>query len=85
MPPPTPAATREAAVRDYCRGDTSTTVSKRYGCSASAVITWVREAGQPVRARSQRVGTSTDTIAYHGGWVQRGWIQVPLVPESRSA
>lgn len=78
MAAPIPADIRDAAVRDYLAGQSSTEVAARHGASPSAVIDWVRKAGHAVRTKAG--GRPSEDLAYTGGWVMRGGIQVPLIP-----
>lgn len=86
MPPSIPTATREAAVAQYVAGEGSEAIAARHGISASSVIGWVRMDGHKIRpaGRAQQ-RAHLDDLAYFGGWVVRGGIQVPLLPERRSA
>ncbi len=86
MPAPIADSIRKAAVADYLAGDCSETVGARHSVSPSSVIGWVRMAGHKIRpaGRAQQ-RAHLDDLAYFGGWVVRGGIQVPLLPERRSA
>ena len=74
-----PNRIRQAAVADIRAGKSVTEVANLHGLSRSSVSAWADQEGLVIEKRGG------GSIAYAGGWVQRGWIQVPLVPERRAS
>lgn len=83
MTRPIPDHVRDAAVADYrTSGDSYKEVAKRHGISRSRLHALVNPEGVKKR-KPKRWGA--EEIEYVGGWVNRGGVMYPLLPEQRSA
>lgn len=70
------------AVADYASGATSDEVARKYGVSASTVITWARAAGVEIK-KPGRPDQEPEPLGYEGRWMLIGGIRRPTHPAPR--